>query len=110
MPSSTDTRTFPVLPLPEGVVLPPMVVTIALESDDARHAFEAAEDDELLLVPRIDGDLARVGAVARVESSGTLPGGTTALVVRATGRRVTGSPARCGCRGTAPPRRPWTAR
>ena len=86
MPSSTEPRTLPVLPLPEGVVLPPMVVTIALESDEARRAFEAADDGELLLVPRVGRDLARVGAVARIESSGTLPGGTVALVVRATGR------------------------
>ncbi|HEX7136128.1 MAG TPA: endopeptidase La [Iamia sp.] len=87
MPSSTTPRTLPVLPLPEGVILPQMVVTIALESDEAQKAFAAADEGEILLVPRTaDGGLAEVGALARIESTGTLPGGTTALVVRATGR------------------------
>ena len=50
---SPRTRTLPVLPLPDGVVLPGMVVTIALETDEARAAAEAAGDGgELLLVPR----------------------------------------------------------
>ncbi|HMJ79219.1 MAG TPA: endopeptidase La [Iamia sp.] len=86
MPSSVEPRTLPVLPLPEGVILPSMVVTIALESDEAKRAFDAADDGEILLVPRKGGGLATVGAIARIESTGTLPGGTTALVVRATGR------------------------
>jgi ATP-dependent Lon protease len=86
MPSSTTPRTLPVLPLPEGVILPQMVVTIALESEEAQRAFAAADEGEILLVPRQDGALAEVGALARIESTGTLPGGTTALVVRATGR------------------------
>jgi ATP-dependent Lon protease len=74
-----------------------MVVTIALESDEARAAGEAAAANggELLLVPRIgDGTAsryARVGALARVESTGVLPGGTKALVVRATGRAWVGT-------------------
>ena len=41
----------------------------------------------LLLVPRNeDGHYAKVGVVASVETSGTLPDGTPALVVQATGR------------------------
>jgi ATP-dependent Lon protease len=71
-----------------------MVVTIAAESDEAKAAAEAARanDGELLLVPRLDsGRYARVGALARIESSGVLPGGTPALVVRATGRAWVGT-------------------
>jgi hypothetical protein len=57
------TRTLPALPLTSGVVLPHMVLTIALETDQARAAAAAARaadpgDEragELLLVPRIDG-------------------------------------------------------
>jgi len=89
-----NTRTLPVLPLPGGVVLPSMVVTIALESPEAQAAAGAALGDsgagEVLLVPRIGDRYAHVGALARVESDGTLPGGTQALVVRATGRAVVG--------------------
>jgi len=83
------TLTLPVLPLTSGIVLPGMVVTIAIETDEARAALAAAEgpdggvDTTLLLVPRLDGRYARVGVLAHVEDRGTLPGGTPALVVRA---------------------------
>ena len=82
-------RTVPVLPLTTGAVLPQMVVTIALETDEARAAAEAlpAPDDdtpaELLLVPRSGDRYSRVGVLAAVESRGELPGGTPALIVRA---------------------------
>jgi ATP-dependent Lon protease len=88
----TDSNTLPVLPLPGGVVLPPMVVTVALESPEAQAAAAAATDGgELLLVPKIGDRYATVGVIARVESSGALPGGTQALVVRATGRARIGA-------------------
>ena len=100
MPDTLDsTRTFPVLPLPDGVVLPPMVVTVAVESDEAKAAAVAGIDGgELLLVPKVGDRYARVGAVARIESTGVLPGGTQALVVRATGRARVGT----GVVGTGP--------
>ncbi|MGQ0617437.1 MAG: endopeptidase La [Acidimicrobiia bacterium] len=84
-----EVLTLPVLPLSTGVVLPQMVVTLALETDEARLAAEAAEgaDGRLLLVPRDEkGRLARVGTIAQIENQGTLPGGARALVVRATAR------------------------
>ncbi len=81
---STELLTLPVLPLPNGVVLPGMVLTIALESDEARAAVEATGDDNrLLLVPRLDGRHAVVGTIATIESTGALPSGVPALVVRA---------------------------
>src|SRR3954468_1159120 len=77
---------LPLLPLTSGVVLPSMVVTLALETDEARAAGEAATGDggdkRLLLVPRIDGRFATVGTVAAVEQAGELPHGVPALVVR----------------------------
>ncbi|MEO7554992.1 MAG: endopeptidase La [Acidimicrobiales bacterium] len=84
---------LPVLPLTAGVVLPQMVVTLALDTDEARAAADAAaEDGELLLVPKdAKGRYAKVGTVARIENRGTLPGGTNALVVRATGRAHVGT-------------------
>jgi ATP-dependent Lon protease len=93
MSSSTHTNTLPLLPLPDGVILPSMVVTIALESPEAQAAAAAAadHDGELLLVPKVGDRYARVGVLARVESAGTLPGGTQALVVRATGRAHIGA-------------------
>ncbi|MET0567038.1 MAG: endopeptidase La [Acidimicrobiia bacterium] len=93
MSSSVDSNTLPALPLPDGVILPGMVVTIAAESEEAQAAASAAADTggELLLVPKVGDRFARVGALARVESTGALPGGTQALVVRATGRARLGA-------------------
>jgi ATP-dependent Lon protease len=90
---SPRSRTLAVLPLPGGVVLPGMVVTIAAETDEARAALDAATaaGGELLLVPRVEGRYARVGVIARIESAGALPGGTKAFVVRATGRAWVGT-------------------
>jgi ATP-dependent Lon protease len=88
-----DTLTLPVLPLNNAVVLPHMVVTLALETDEARAAADAAAraDDTLLLVPRQpDGRYARVGTIARIENRGNLPGGMPALVIRATTRAEVG--------------------
>ena len=92
MSSSTDHNTLPVLPLPGDVLLPGMVVTISLESDEAKAAAQAAEnsDQTLLLVPKIGSAYAKVGVIGHVESTGNLPGGTQALVVRATGRAHVG--------------------
>jgi ATP-dependent Lon protease len=84
--------TLPVLPLTAGVVLPQMVVTIALETDEAKAAVEAmGDDDRLLLVPRIGDRYARVGTIARIEDRGQLPNGTPALVVRAERRALVGT-------------------
>jgi len=76
--------TLPLLPLTSGVVLPGMVITMALETPEARAAAEAAQtaDGRLLLVPRVDGRYANVGTVSVIEESGKLPGGTLGLVVR----------------------------
>jgi len=88
-----DTLTLPVLPLTNDVVLPHMVVTLALETDEARAAADAAAqaNDTLLLVLRqADGRYARVGTIARIENRGNLPGGMAALVIRATTRAEVG--------------------
>jgi ATP-dependent Lon protease len=88
----TQDNTLPVLPLPGDVLLPGMVVTISLESDEAKAAAQAAEasDQTLLLVPRIGTSYSKVGVVGKVESTGQLPGGTQALVVRALHRAHVG--------------------
>jgi ATP-dependent Lon protease len=85
--------TLPLLPLASGVVLPQMVVTLALETEEAKAAADAAAggDGQLLLVPRVDGRYARVGTIARVESGGELPNGVRALVMRGVQRAVVGA-------------------
>ena len=100
MSSAIDANTLPALPLPDSVILPGMVVTIAADSDEARAAARAAADagGRLVLIPKVDGRFARVGALAQVESTGVLAGGTQALVVRATGRARIGT----GVVGTGP--------
>jgi ATP-dependent Lon protease len=84
---------LPLLPLTRGVVLPSMVVTLALESDEARAAADAAaaSDGRLLLVPRVDGRFATVGTVAQVDQAGELPNGVPALILRGLHRAHLGS-------------------
>jgi ATP-dependent Lon protease len=79
-----DTLALPVLPLTAGVVLPQTVVTLTLDSDEAKAAIASANDGDgrVLLVPRIDGRYARVGTVAKVEESGELPNGVHAGILR----------------------------
>jgi ATP-dependent Lon protease len=78
------TSTLPILPLSSGVILPGMVVTIGLESDEARAAVDAAGSARtLVLVPRINDRFAHVGVIARIEDQGRLPNETAAVVVRA---------------------------
>jgi ATP-dependent Lon protease len=85
-----DTQVLPLLPLTTGVVLPGMVVTLTIESDEAQAAVEAADGDELLLVPRLGDRYARIGTVAKVEDVGRLRNGTEALVIRGLHRAVVG--------------------
>ena len=57
---TNENVTLPLLPLTSGVVLPGMVFTMALESDEARAAVESARSagSRLLLVPHIEGRFA----------------------------------------------------
>ncbi|MGP0032151.1 MAG: endopeptidase La [Acidimicrobiales bacterium] len=90
----TDTHlTLPLLPLKSGVVLPGMGFTMALESDEARAAVEAARSagGRLLLVPHIEGRYASVGVISEVLEEGALPGGLQAVVVRGDQRATIGT-------------------
>ncbi len=84
---------LPLLPLTSGVLLPGMVFTMALESDESVAAVEAAEaaDGSLVIVPFIDGRYASVGVVAEVAERGELPGGMAAVAVRGVGRARLGT-------------------
>ena len=85
--------TLPLLPLSSGVMLPGMVFTMALESDDARAAADAATSagSKLLLVPHIEGRYATVGVVSEITERGELPGGMQAIVVRGDERALIGT-------------------
>jgi ATP-dependent Lon protease len=88
-----DTQALPLLPLTTGVVLPGMVVTLTIESDEARAAIGAATDGDerrLLTVPRVDGRYARVGVVATIEDVGRLRNGVEAAVIRGLHRAEVG--------------------
>ncbi len=90
---SDQNLTLPLLPLTSGVVLPGMVFTVALESDEARAAASAAGSagGQVLLVPHIDGRYATVGVVAEIMEEGELPGGLAAVAVRGDRRAVIGT-------------------
>ena len=63
------TITLPVLPLRNGVVFPHMVVTVSIETDEARRAIAAADSTggRLLLVPKIDDRFAAMGTIASIQ-------------------------------------------
>ena len=88
-----EQNTLPLLPLTSGVVLPGMVITMALETEEAKAAAAAARsaDGRLLLVPRVDGRYARVGTISVIEEAGQLPSGIEALVVRGDQRATIGA-------------------
>jgi len=91
MPEFNDA--LPLLALTSGVVFPGMATSIALETDDARAAADAAGSagGRLVLVPRIDGRYASIGTLGEIVEVGEMPAGTAAIVVRATGRAAIGS-------------------
>src|ERR1700712_3037662 len=109
------TRTLPVLPLDDAVVLPGMVLPVETAASDVRAAVDAARaasrteqhdntaqpSPEVLLVPRLGGQYAAVGTIAVVEQIGRLPGGAPAAVVRGTRR------ARIGVGTTGPGAALW---
>ncbi|MGH9223156.1 MAG: endopeptidase La [Acidimicrobiales bacterium] len=92
MPDLKKTTTLPLLPLATGVVLPGMVVTIALESPEARAAVSASEtsNGRVVMVPRLDERFATVGTIAQIEDRGELPSGIKVIVVRGVERGVIG--------------------
>jgi ATP-dependent Lon protease len=73
----------PVLPLTTGVVFPSMSVTVAVDTENALAAADAAEAAEtsILLLPQIGGRYGQVGTVGTITETGRLGNGTRTLVV-----------------------------
>jgi len=92
-PMADFSQTLPLLPLTSGVVLPGMVFTMALETDEARAAAEAAGSvgGRLVLVPFIDGRYASVGVISEILETGELPGGSSAMAIRGVERSAIGT-------------------
>jgi ATP-dependent Lon protease len=83
--STTKTTTLPLLPIPNDVFFPDMVVTVEAQSPGARAAFAAAAETdgkELVAVPQLGGDYSPIGIVVRIEQQGQLPGGAEGAVLR----------------------------
>ncbi|MEU5126622.1 endopeptidase La [Streptomyces mobaraensis] len=92
--NAVTTLTLPVLPLDDEVVLPGMVVPLDLTDSEVRAAVEAAQaaaqggaKPRVLLVPRVDGTYAGVGALGTVEQVGRLSDGDPGALIRGV-RRV----------------------
>jgi ATP-dependent Lon protease len=86
-------ETLPLLPLTSGVLLPGMAFSMALESDEATAAAEAAGDKggRLVVVPHIDGRYSAVGVVAEILETGELPGGQTGVIIQGQQRATLGT-------------------
>jgi ATP-dependent Lon protease len=84
MDSTSTLLNLPVVSLPGGVVFPGAIVTIALDSDEARASVASGSegDGQVLLVPNLDGRHATVGTIAKIENVGDLPNGQRAAILR----------------------------
>ncbi len=80
----SDTRSLPLIPLEDAIVLPGMAFVYELVSSDANVAVdEAGPDGHVVLVPKVDGRFARIGVVAIVEGEPVmLPGGHRGVTLR----------------------------
>ncbi|MDH5518912.1 MAG: endopeptidase La [Acidimicrobiia bacterium] len=88
------TVAYPVLPIPDGVIFPEMVVTVTMQSDEARRLLEDVGGDAkttLLLVPKTDDKYAKVGVTATVVGRDRMPDSTPVVTLRAHHRAVVGS-------------------
>ena len=75
-------------------VVPGMVVPVTLDDAERQSAIDAANagaEDQVLVVPRLEGKYALMGVVATIEQLGKLPGGEPAAVLRALSRARVGS-------------------
>src|SRR5436190_20218386 len=81
---------LPLLAVDDRVILPHMAVPVAIESDAARAAIAAAQQTGglLLIVPRIDGNYAGIGTVAKVDEAGRLPDGREGVALQGLYRGV----------------------
>jgi ATP-dependent Lon protease len=93
VPELDKQETLPLLPLTSGVVLPGMVFTLALETEEARAAVDSAGSagGRLVLVPHIEGRYASIGVICEILETGELPGGPQAAVVRGLQRATIGT-------------------
>ncbi|MEV4420870.1 endopeptidase La [Patulibacter sp. NPDC049589] len=74
--------TLPLIPLDDVVVFPTMDVTLPVDPGD---------DERVLLVPRVEGEYAAVGTIARVKRKVRLPGGGTGAMFEGIARGVAGA-------------------
>jgi ATP-dependent Lon protease len=74
--------TLPLIPLDDVVVFPTMDVTLPVDP---------GEDERVLLVPRVDGEFASVGTIARVKRVVRLPGGGKGAMFEGIARGVAGA-------------------
>jgi ATP-dependent Lon protease len=91
----SDRRTLPLIPLDDAVVLPSMALAVALATEDARAAVDAALAEggqgQVVLVPRRNGRFARIGVVAELDGHpAVLPGGARGVTIRALHRAELG--------------------
>jgi ATP-dependent Lon protease len=85
--------TLPVLPLTDAVLLPGMVIPVTLDitTQAAIDAARTTGDNQVIAVPRLDGEYSSYGVVALIEKVGRLPSGEPAAVIRGQSRARIGS-------------------
>src|SRR4029078_5524662 len=87
--------TLLLIPLDDTVVFPTMDVTLPVDPGD---------EDRVLLVPRHEGEYARVGTIARVAQRVRLPGGARGAHFEGVARGIGGAGHTALCRALRAPR------
>src|SRR5918912_2369683 len=85
--------TLLLIPLDDTVVFPTMDVTLPVDPGalEPSPSGNPGEEARVLLVPRHDGEYAKVGTIARVAQRLRLPGGARGAALQGVARGVAGA-------------------
>src|SRR5947207_15839719 len=77
--------------MPQNLLLIPLDDTVVFPTMDVTLPVDTGDDDRVLLVPRHEGEYAKVGTIARVAERVRLPGGVRGAALEGEARGVLGA-------------------
>src|ERR687887_1000327 len=77
--------------MPENLLLIALDDTVVFPTMDVTLPVNTGDEERVLLVPRHDGDYAKVGTIARVAERVRLPGGARGAVLEGVARGIAGA-------------------
>src|SRR5436190_10203581 len=77
--------------MPQNLLLIPLDDTVVFPTMDVTLPVDTGGEDRVLLVPRHEGEYAKVGTIARVAERVRLPGGARGAVLQGVARGIAGA-------------------